>query len=170
MNRALIDSVRRNSSLAGEAYLVLLAIAAEADDDGGFSLAPMPSTLAARIDTATFQRAVRAIVAAGEARADRRGMLWLAAAAPPPPATAPINAEVPDGFPQNLVGRVMLAAGIQIDPMQPFYWHRAGHLDDAGRLLQAAGGDEDTLLRRLRRRQVTQQPRRLLALLEAARG
>jgi hypothetical protein len=55
----------------------------------------------------------------------------------------------PEGVPATDVGRVLVAARVDIDPMAGLYWYRAAHRDDLAALV-AEEGDLNALIARLK--------------------
>lgn len=70
----------------------------------------------------------------------------------------------PAEYPQNIVGLIMHAAGITINPRQRFYWHVQEHRAEAQKLINEAG-DLNTALVRLRQAQTPPDVKRLTALI-----
>jgi len=55
----------------------------------------------------------------------------------------------PEGVPATDVGRVLVAARVEIDPMAGLYWHRTAHRDDLAALV-AEEGDLSAVIARLK--------------------
>jgi hypothetical protein len=57
---------------------------------------------------------------------------------------------LPKQYPQNIVGQIIHAAGVQIDPLVPLYWHRKEHQLEAVDLVNRSGLSSDDLVARIK--------------------
>lgn len=97
----------------------------------------------------------------------------------PPPAPEPIPLRpvppqrvpgLPKEYPQNIVGQIIHAAGVQIDPLVPLYWHRKEHQIEAVDLVNRSGLSSDALVARIRAAKNRPELRRISQLADIAGG
>lgn len=100
---------------------------------------------------------------------------------PPPPSPAPepipirpaVAASIPGlprEYPQNIVGQIIHAAGVQIDPLVPLYWHRKEHQIEAVDLVNRSGLSSDEVVARVRAARDRPELRRVSQLADIVGG
>jgi hypothetical protein len=177
MTSQTTTQVWHNSNAKGEARLLLLALAENCDHAGVCRMSGRHMRELTLQDGPTFSKALRELLALVEvvpaedgnlrvvlpAKLNQtvpaepngktaRPVLGVAIEAPAParPAVDPF-ASVRKPYPKNLVGLLLQAARVKMEPERPFYWHQREHSVDAAELVRIAGGSVDDAVSRLKR-------------------